>query len=51
MDQIAQAAARYQYQEPGGQFLPWAIEQNLGGIQGILPSLQNWAPSTPAATP
>ena len=44
MNQIAQAAQRYQYQEPSGAFLPWAIEQNIGGIQGILPSLQGWAP-------
>jgi hypothetical protein len=44
MNQINQAAQRYQYQEPTGSFLPWAIEQNIGGIQGILPSLANWAP-------
>ena len=44
MDQIAQAAQRYQYQEPSGAFLPWAIEQNIGGIQGILPGLANWSP-------
>ena len=39
MNQIDQAAQRYMYQEPTGQFLPWAIEQNIGGIQGILPTL------------
>ena len=44
MNQIQQAAQRYQYQEPSGAFLPWAIEQNIGGIQSILPSLQGWAP-------
>ena len=44
MNQIAQAAQRYQYQEPSGAFLPWAMEQNLAGIQGLLPSLQGWTP-------
>ena len=44
MDQIQQAAQRYQYQEPSGAFLPWAMEQNLAGIQGILPSLKGWVP-------
>tara|TARA_R110000765_G_scaffold122171_1_gene218579 strand:+ start:80 stop:220 length:141 start_codon:yes stop_codon:yes gene_type:complete len=44
MNQIQQAQQRYQYQEPSGAFLPWAIEQNIGGIQSILPSLQGWAP-------
>ena len=44
MDQIQQAAQRYQYQEPSGAFLPWAIEQNIGGIHGILPGLANWGP-------
>ena len=44
MNQIQQAAQRYQYQEPSGAFLPWAIEQNIGGIQSILPSLQGWTP-------
>ncbi len=44
MDQIQQAAQRYQYQEPSGAFLPWAMEQNLAGIQGLLPSLQGWTP-------
>ena len=39
MNQIDQAAQRYMYQEPGGQFLPWAIGENIGGIQGILPGL------------
>ena len=39
MNQIDQAAQRYMYQEPTGQFLPWAIEQNIGGIKGILPTL------------
>ena len=39
MNQIDQAAQRYMYQEPTGQFLPWAIEQNIGGIQGLLPTL------------
>ena len=44
MNQIQQAQQRYQYQEPSGAFLPWAMEQNIGGIQSILPSLQGWAP-------
>jgi len=44
MNQIAQAQQRYQYQEPSGAFLPWAMETNVGGIQSILPSLQGWAP-------
>ena len=39
MNQIDKAAQRYMYQEPGGQFLPWAIKENIGGIQGILPGL------------
>ena len=47
MDQIQQAAQRYQYQEPSGAFLPWAMEQNLAGIQGILPSLQGWGQGGP----
>ena len=40
MNQIQQAAQRYQYQHPSGAFLPWALETNVGGIQNILPSLQ-----------
>jgi hypothetical protein len=44
MNQIQQAQQRYQYQEPSGAFLPWAMETNVGGIQSILPSLQGWAP-------
>ena len=44
MNQIQQAQQRYQYQEPSGAFLPWAMEQNIGGIQSILPGLQGWAP-------
>jgi hypothetical protein len=40
MDQITQAAQRYQYQEPSGAFLPWAIKENIGGIQNILPGLR-----------
>ena len=47
MDQIQQAAQRYQYQEPSGAFLPWAMEQNLAGIQSILPSLQGWGQGGP----
>ena len=39
MNQIDKAAQRYMYQEPGGQFLPWAIGENIGNIQGILPGL------------
>ena len=34
-DHIMKSAERYQYQNPTGQFLPWAIKTNLGGIQGL----------------
>jgi hypothetical protein len=48
-DAISRAATQFQYKYPGGvpiaggtgtqQFLPWAISQNLLGIQDLLPSL------------
>ena len=48
LGQIQQAAQRYQYQEPSGAFLPWALEQNVGGIQSILPSLQGFGTILPS---
>ena len=42
MDQINEAAQRHQYEYPESSFLPWAMEQNIGGIQGILPSLKGY---------
>ena len=48
-DAISRAATQFEYKYPGGvpieggtgtqNFLPWAISQNLLGIQDLLPSL------------
>ena len=45
MDQITQAAQRHQYEYPEGSFLPWAIKENIAGIQNILPGLKPFPPA------